>query len=48
MTIGWTEGLIILIILAFVIGLAFRGGYQRGRMRRSGAVRKKDDDVTAG
>lgn len=46
MTIGWTEGLIILIILAFVIGLAFRGGYQRGRMRRSAALRKKNDHAT--
>jgi hypothetical protein len=33
MTIGWMEGLIILIVLAFLIGLAFRGGYVRGRRR---------------
>jgi hypothetical protein len=33
MTIGWMEGLIILMVLAFLIGLAFRGGYVRGRRR---------------
>lgn len=48
MTIGWTEALIIFIILAFVIGLAFRGGVTRGRMQRSNLAPKKDDDGTAG
>lgn len=33
MTIGWPEALIILVILVFLIGLAFRGGIERGRRR---------------
>jgi hypothetical protein len=33
MTIGWTEALIILIVLVFLVGLAFRGGIERGRRR---------------
>jgi hypothetical protein len=33
-TIGWFEILIILIVVAFAIGLAFRAGYVRGGGRR--------------
>jgi hypothetical protein len=31
--IGWGECLIILVVLIIVAGLAFRGGYFRGRRR---------------
>jgi hypothetical protein len=31
MTIGWIEGLIIILMIALVVGLAFRTGYSRGR-----------------
>lgn len=34
MTIGWAEGLIILVVLVFVVGLAFRAGITRGHGRR--------------
>jgi hypothetical protein len=30
---GWTECLIILVVLLIVAGMAFRGGYFRGRRR---------------
>ena len=33
MRIGWTECLIILLVLIIVAGLAFRGGSMRGRRR---------------
>jgi Sec-independent protein translocase protein TatA len=33
MNIGWTECLIVLVVLICVIGLAFRVGYVRGRRR---------------
>jgi Sec-independent protein translocase protein TatA len=36
MTIGWSEALIILVVLAFLVGLAFRAGVTRGRGRRGG------------
>jgi len=48
MTIGWGEALIIFLILAFLLALAFRGGYVRGRMRRSGASHKKDQNQPDG
>ncbi|MGQ9549897.1 MAG: hypothetical protein ACUVWS_14830 [Roseiflexus sp.] len=48
MTIGWGEALIIVILLAFLLALAFRGGYVRGRMRRSGASRKEERNQTGG
>jgi Sec-independent protein translocase protein TatA len=34
MTLGWMEILIILIVLAFLIGLAFRAGHMRGKRRK--------------
>lgn len=34
MTIGWSEALIILVVLAFLVGLAFRAGLTRGRGRK--------------
>lgn len=46
MTIGWGEVLIIVILLAFLLALAFRGGYVRGRMWRSGAAHKKNRNQT--
>jgi hypothetical protein len=36
MTIGWSEALIILVVLAFLVGLAFRAGVTRGRGRKGG------------
>jgi hypothetical protein len=33
-TLGWFEILIIAIVVAFAIGLAFRAGYVRGGGRR--------------
>jgi hypothetical protein len=53
MTIGWGEALIIFILLVFLLALAFRGGYVRGRMRRSSVSRKRTrtsltDDVRTG
>jgi hypothetical protein len=33
-TIGWIECLIIFVLLLFVLALAFRGGYARGRRRK--------------
>ncbi|MEN9936443.1 MAG: hypothetical protein RLZZ387_3022 [Chloroflexota bacterium] len=33
MTIGWSEALIIFIVLTFMVGLAFRAGFVRGRWR---------------
>lgn len=33
MTIGWSEVLIIVVVLAFLVGLAFRAGHTRGRGR---------------
>lgn len=33
MRIGWGECLIILLVVAFVVGFAFRSGYDRGRRR---------------
>ncbi len=46
MTIGWGEALIIVILLAFLLALAFRGGYVRGRMQRSGTAHKKNRNQT--
>lgn len=46
MTIGWSEALIILILVAFLVALAFRGGYVRGRMKRPSAPRSRRDRVT--
>ncbi|MCS6842155.1 MAG: hypothetical protein NZ699_16770 [Roseiflexus sp.] len=46
MTIGWTEALIILILVAFLVALAFRGGYVRGRMKRISAPRNRNDRPT--
>jgi hypothetical protein len=34
MTIGWSEALILLLLLGFLVGLAFRGGLLRGRRTR--------------
>jgi hypothetical protein len=48
MTIGWGEALIIFFILAFLLALAFRGGYVRGRMRRSSVSRKKNQNQPDG
>jgi Sec-independent protein translocase protein TatA len=31
--IGWTECLIILVVLAIVVGMAYRGGYFRARRK---------------
>jgi hypothetical protein len=33
MTLGWAEGLVILVIVIIVVGLAFRTGVSRGRRR---------------
>jgi hypothetical protein len=32
--IGWGECLIILVVVIIAVGLAYRGGYFRGRRRR--------------
>lgn len=34
MQIGWIECLFILLVVAIVAAMAFRGGYVRGRRRR--------------
>ena len=34
MTLGWGEILIILVVVSFIIGLAFRAGHVRGGSRR--------------
>ncbi len=46
MTIGWAEALIIFILVAFLVALAFRGGYVRGRMKRTSAPRNRRDRAT--
>jgi uncharacterized membrane protein len=48
MTIGLVEGLIILVLIAFVVALMFRTGYSRGQqsIRRSESEQKNDDDHT--
>jgi hypothetical protein len=46
MTIGWTEALIIFILVVFLAALAFRGGYVRGRMTRTSAPRNRRDRTT--
>jgi hypothetical protein len=34
MTIGWAEALVLFILVAFLVALAFRGGLVRGRRPR--------------
>jgi hypothetical protein len=40
MTIGWIEGAIILVMIALIVGLAFRTGYSRGRRTTKGSERE--------
>jgi hypothetical protein len=42
MTIGWIEGLIILLLIIIFVGLAFRSGFTRGRKRSRTTHTRRD------